>query len=208
VITAMMGMMDKAMEGFDAVLRDVPDHPQATVYKGLLLMEQGKAAEALPYLEKAVAQNPANAATRTALEQAKRMSGAPLPAPAPVPAPGATALIVGGTIALDPTAAAAVPAGGVLFWSVRDPARPGPPVAADRAPLGTVRFPMPFALTTAHIRAMPGASPTLPGAVDLTVRVDADGDAMTREAGLPTATVPGVPIGSSDVTVLLRLDPP
>jgi len=210
VITAMMGMPDQALAGFDAVLRDVPDHPQATVSKGLLLLEQGKATEAIPLLEKAIALNPDNLATRAALDQARQMAGtAPPPAAgAAAPAPGAVQTIVQGTIAIDPAAAAAVPAGGVLFWSVRDPARPGPPVAADRANLGSVRFPMPFALTTEHIRAMPGAATTLPASVDLTVRVDADGNAMTREAGLPSATMTGVAIGSSDVTVVLRLDPP
>ncbi len=209
VITAMMGMADRALEGFDEVLRDVPDHPQATVYKGLLLLEQGRATEAIPLLEKAIVLNPGNPAAQAALEQARRMAGAAPPTGGgPLPAPGATQTIVQGTIAIDPAAVAAVPAGGVLFWSVRDPARPGPPVAADRADLGTVQFPMPFVLTTEHIRAMPGAPTALPAAVDLTVRVDGDGNAMTREAGLPSATNPALAIGTSDVTVVLRLDPP
>jgi tetratricopeptide (TPR) repeat protein len=215
VITAMMGMTDKAMEGFDAVLRDVPDHPQATVYKGLLLLEEGKPTEAIPFLERAIALNPGNPAAHSALEQARRMAAGggmpPMAGAAPAggaPPAGAIQTIVQGTIAIDPAAASAVPAGGVLFWSVRDPARPGPPVAADRADLGSVQFPMTFALTTEHIRAMPGASTTLPASVDLTVRVDSDGNAMTREAGLPSATIPGVAIGTSNVTVLLRLDPP
>ena len=112
-------------------------------------------------------------------------------------------MIVEGTSAIDP-ASPAIPPGATLFWSVREPGRPGPPVAADRAAAGFT-LPMPFSLTTAQIRAMPGASTTLPATVDLTVRVDGDGNAMTREPGLPAAVVTGLPVGTTGVQVLLTV---
>jgi Tfp pilus assembly protein PilF len=204
VLAAFSGREDEAMADFDTVLAESPNHPLATVYKGMLLLQRGQAAEAIPYLERAVAASPGNPGAMRALEQARNMVG--MTPPATGGAPGGTPaidaqVIVQGTIAIDPSSPA-IPPNAMLFWSVREPGRPGPPVAADRAAPG-FQLPMTFSLTTAQIRAMPGAATTLPAVVDLTVRVDGDGNAMTREPGLPAAVVTGLPVGSTGVQVLL-----
>lgn len=113
------------------------------------------------------------------------------PAPAPghppaapeAPAPaGGSKLALSGTIAFEGTST-----GTALFVSIKDPARPGPPLAAKKLPPGP--FPMEFALTEADIVQMGPAPREIPATVALSVRLDADGNAMTKEPTDPKATL-------------------
>ena len=54
------GRASGAIEMFESVLRDAPDHPQATFNLGLLYAAQGDYERAVPLLHKARAQQPAN----------------------------------------------------------------------------------------------------------------------------------------------------
>jgi hypothetical protein len=74
----------------------------------------------------------------------------------------------------------------VLFVSVKDPSRPGPPLAAKQLPAGP--FPLAFTLTEDD-RIPMGAGRELPESVMLSVRLDRDGDAMTRDPGMASKTV-------------------
>jgi hypothetical protein len=78
-------------------------------------------------------------------------------------------------------------AGPKLFVSVRDPAKPGPPLAAKQLPPGP--FPMTFTLTDADVVQMGPTPRAVPANVVLVVRLDADGDAMTKSPSEPVATL-------------------
>lgn len=202
VLTAMMGMLDGAMASLDQVLAEDPKQQKALVYKGLILLELGRHADAVPVLEVALAQEPENPMLRAKLEEAKAGPGAAQAGVGAAPAGGGE-LLVAGTLTIDPAAQAALKGTETLFLSLADPAKPGPPVAADRI-AGPFTFPIPFDLTTADIRAMPGAG-GVPAVMELKARFDADGNAMTKEPGLPLAVVTGVAKGASGLQVTLSL---
>lgn len=107
---------------------------------------------------------------------------APEAAPeAPAEREGPVVLDIAGRI--DGTAPSAATA---LFVSVKDPSRPGPPIAAKKLPTGPL--PMDFTLGTADLLPMFRNRP-VPAQLQLSVRFDADGDAMTREPGMPGQTL-------------------
>jgi len=201
VLSAMMSMPDRATELLDEVLADSPEDPKAVTYKGLILMEQAKYPEAITVLEHAVLLLPGNEMINRALADARTRAAGGVPAGAGGPAPAAGAPIVSGTIQLAP--GASVRGTETLFISVSDPSKPGPPIAADKLAAGP--FPMAFALTTADIRAMPGAGATVPAVMTLKVRIDLDGNAMTKEPA-PRAEITGVRKGHSGLQVTLSTD--
>ena len=95
-----------------------------------------------------------------------------------------------GTVSLAPELAGRVPAGAVLFLIARRDG-PGPPVAVQR--IADPRFPLEFALGPEDrmIRTLPFA-----GELRLSARVDADGNALSRDPGdlegsARAAAVPG-----------------
>lgn len=104
----------------------------------------------------------------------------PAPPAAAPPAAGAS-LSLAGTVVYD-----GVVSGQAVFVSVKDPSHPGPPLAAKKLAPGP--FPLAFTLTDADLMGMGGARP-VPATVALTVRLDGDGDAMTKDASEPIATV-------------------
>ncbi|MCB9684840.1 MAG: tetratricopeptide repeat protein [Alphaproteobacteria bacterium] len=201
LLTAMMGMMDKALVDLEGVLADDPNHPKATAYKGLILLETQQFEQAAAALEKAVELDPNSPQLRAALNEARtQAAGGP---PPPMPGAGGDVLAKG-TVVIDPAAQATLKGTETLFLSLATPGRPGPPVAADVVQ-GPLSFPMPFDLTTADIRAMPGSG-DVPAVMDLKVRVDLDGNAMTKEPGTPSALVTGVSRGTDGLVVTLTLD--
>ena len=104
-----------------------------------------------------------------------------------------------GTLELARELEDSVPRGGVLFLVARSPAG-GPPVAVKRIP--SPAFPMPFEIgpNDRMIQAIPFQGPLL-----LTARVDADGNATSREPGdLSGAAAAPVETGASGVTI--RID--
>ena len=48
---ALLGKVDEAMGDVDEVLREVPQHPAATLHRGLLLLKKGLASEARSWIE-------------------------------------------------------------------------------------------------------------------------------------------------------------
>jgi cytochrome c-type biogenesis protein CcmH len=118
----------------------------------------------------------------------------------PAPAP-ASPVVVSGTLTLDAARAADLSRAIALFISVRDPAG-GPPLAALKLVPGP--FPMTFSVTEANAIAMGGAPRPFPATVDVSVRLDADGDPLTKDDGLPVAALPGTKKGSTALSVLLK----
>jgi cytochrome c-type biogenesis protein CcmH len=82
-----------------------------------------------------------------------------------------------GTISLAPELAGRVPGGAVLFLIARRDG-PGPPVAVER--IASPRFPLEFSLGPEDrmIQTLPFA-----GELRISARVDADGNALSREPG-------------------------
>ena len=191
VLRFFIGRVDEALAGFEEVLTAHPNHGTTLVYYGLIAMESCKAELAIQKLEAAVALRP-NATLQQALTRARGiadgsvpcepidMMGGPAagpPTPAGRPAPE---VLVAGTIN-----APAMTPGAILFVSIRDPAG-GPPLGALR--LEPTAFPMSFELTTANLLPMGGGRP-VPDQLQLTARLDSDGDPMTRPPSDPTATL-------------------
>ncbi|MBX2802884.1 MAG: tetratricopeptide repeat protein [Myxococcales bacterium] len=200
VLNMMMGMSDRALEHIDGVLKDDPEHPLALPYRGLFLMEMQRFEEAIPVLEKAIAVQPGNPSLQRALSDARKLASGEMPTPPPTASDGGQ-LIVSGTMDIDPAAKATLKGTETVFLSVKDPTKAGPPVAAERM---AAVFPAAFELTTADIRAMPGAETSIPANMMLTIRVDLDGNAMTKEAA-PIAVVENVASGSAGVNVVLSM---
>ena len=99
------------------------------------------------------------------------------PAPGPnAQAAAASAQALRGTVALAPNLKGAEPGGAVLFVIARR--GPGPPVAVLRIP--APRFPVAFALGPEHrmLKQLPFA-----GEFELSARLDADGNALSRTPG-------------------------
>lgn len=110
------------------------------------------------------------------------------------------AVVVSGTITVDPSRAAEVSKATALFVSVKDPAG-GPPLAALKLAPGP--FPLAFSITEANAIAMGGAPRPFPAAVLVTLRLDTDGDPLTKE-GLPEAVLTGTKAGSTGLSVNLK----
>lgn len=200
VLSFMMSLPERALEHLDGVLSENPDHVLATTYKGLFLMEMKRFDEAVVLLEKAVALQPGNTMLGRALNDARALARGEVPA-----GPGSLAgpdLFVSGTMDLPAGLKSQLKGTEVVFVSLKDPSKAGPPIAAKKLP---AQFPAPFSLSKADIQAMPGAAGAPPPTMTLTVRIDTDGNAMTRDAA-PMAVVEGVPTGTSGLAVTLSMD--
>lgn len=201
VLAAMVGLAPRALQILEDTLAKHPDHARSLTYKGLLLVEEGRHAEAVPVLERAVALQPGVPALQQALDAARRgetPGGAP-PAPAPPPAPtGPGEVVLSGTIALGPGAKSS--GAQLVFVSVRAP-EGGPPLAAKRYPVGA--FPLNFEITTADAISMGGAPRPFPEMMSLTVRLDGDGNAMTKE-DLASGGAGGVARGTTGIALTLE----
>jgi cytochrome c-type biogenesis protein CcmH len=110
------------------------------------------------------------------------------------------AVVVSGTITVDPARAAEVSKATALFVSVKDPAG-GPPLAALKLAPGP--FPLAFLVSEANAIPMGGAPRPIPAAVNVTLRLDGDGDPLTKE-GLPEVVLTGTKTGSTGMTVVLK----
>ncbi|MBX2798848.1 MAG: hypothetical protein KTR31_14325 [Myxococcales bacterium] len=139
----------------------------------------------------------------TLLAGCPRAAETPEPAPAPAPAEPAPAeaaepaVIAKGVITLEGEA----PEAQAVFVSVKNPAVPGPPLAAKRLPPGP--FPLEFTLTEAD---RPMATGELPESMELKVTLDIDGNAMAKSpedlVGVVTVTK-----GATDLSVPLAAAP-
>jgi hypothetical protein len=129
----------------------------------------------------------------------------PAPAPAPPSAPAAAAEPGGsitGSIVLTASTAKAKPKGGTLYLVARrpsdNPSARGTLIAVKKLPATT--FPLPFSLTAAD---MPFQNGPFDGELDLTARIDQDGDPLTHEKGDVFGTLLKVQVGSHDVKLAL-----
>jgi hypothetical protein len=131
---------------------------------------------------------------------------APAPAPAPAVAPveemGSapdSKQTISGKIVLPAARKGDVKKGDTLFLIARRAGgMPGPPLAVQRLQAGD--FPMAFSLS-ARDAMVPGIP--FEGELTITVRVDKDGDAMTRRKGDVFGALAQVKVGTQDATIAL-----
>jgi len=115
------------------------------------------------------------------------------------PVAGGSGAPLSGTIALAPGYEAKVPAGAILFLIARTGAGGGPPLAVKR--VESPQFPMEFSIgpDDRMIKTMPFEGP-----LQLSARLDADGNAMTRAPGdLQGETPPSHQPGESGVAIVI-----
>jgi hypothetical protein len=128
-------------------------------------------------------------------------SRAASPAVGSEPASPASGSSVKGTIRLGPGRSASDHAGSTLFVVARPAGVPGgPPLAVLRTTSPT--WPLDFEIGQANVM-IPGRR--FEGPIDLSARLDSDGDAMTRDARDPQATLPA-PVTPGNVGIELVLE--
>jgi cytochrome c-type biogenesis protein CcmH len=115
-----------------------------------------------------------------------------------VPSPPDPKQTIAGTIVLPAARRAEVKKGDTMFLIARRSDGPGGLLAVQRLQAGD--FPMPFTLSSRD--AMVPGTP-LDGTVSITVRVDKDGDPITRRKGDVFGQASGIKVGSQDVQVSL-----
>jgi hypothetical protein len=108
------------------------------------------------------------------------------------------AVMLSGTITLDPAAAGKVAGPVTIFVIARDKTGKGHPILAKR--LDVTSFPAKFALGPGD--SMMGGTP--PNTVSLEARIDLDRDAMTKEPNAPSVKIETVTIGTTDVVLMLK----
>jgi hypothetical protein len=124
-------------------------------------------------------------------------SGAPA-APAPAAAPGGT---ITGEIVIPPAMSSHKPSGTLYLVARRPSDNPnarGTLIAVKKLPATT--FPLAFTLSAADMPFQTGA---FDGDLQLSARIDQDGDPMSRQKGDIFGVLPKVPVGSHGVKVAL-----
>jgi cytochrome c-type biogenesis protein CcmH len=160
--------------------------------------EQPDLSRIFPEGAQRAAENKAGAMGGSAASGTPAAPGAPADRGQP-PTADAAAATVSGTITLAPDFEARVPAGAILFLIARTGAGGGPPLAVKR--VESPRFPMDFSLgpDDRMIKTMPFEGP-----LQLSVRLDADGNAMTRAPGdLQGETTQSHQPGESGVSIVI-----
>lgn len=108
--------------------------------------------------------------------------------------------VLTGSVTLGDAVKDKVPQGAVLFLYARRPGMDkGPPLATIR--LDAQSFPVAFQLSQANVM-LEGL--VFDGEVNLSARLDNDGNAMTRNPGDLTGSVPGLKVGTEGVTLELN----
>jgi len=105
---------------------------------------------------------------------------------------------VRGRIELAPALAGQVPEGAILFIIARRGAERGPPLAVNRIP--APRFPLEFTIGPENVM-IPGMK--FEGEIQLSARVDGDGNAMTRKPGDLQGALAEPVLPGSQVSIVL-----
>ena len=198
MILTQAGHTDAALEALDRALSRTPNLPLALWAKGMILYQERRnldeAREHLQRLERLLPEGEQRDSVREIIAQIGKAPKADPKAP--------TALRIEGTVRLDPGRAA--PAGGraTLYIVARSAgAGGGPPLAVKR--IAGPKFPVSFSLGPGDVM-MPGTA--FEGPLELSARLDRDGDPLTREPGEPAGVYDGNPVtpGARNVTITLK----
>jgi hypothetical protein len=215
-VRLMMGQPQVAVDMLRQAVAKEPTFLQAYIYLSYAYLSLGQQAEAKAAIEAGKRQYPAQSAwLESGFAQLKadiEKFGPPFPTGAANPhgntganphAPGpsdprpTSGTTVGGQLELDASLEGTLPAGAVVFVTIRDAGSSGgPPVAAKRLPAS---FPCAFEIGQAD--SMQGGP--IPERLAVEARVDADGDASTREPSDPIARLDGVRAGTTGLRLVL-----
>jgi len=210
-----MGQSDQAESMLKRAIANDPDLVDGYVHLMLVYLNMGRGLDAEATLATASKRFPDQAQSlaslfgqmRAAASGASEASttGSAASAPASGGATGSAAAAaasgrrVTGVLSLDPSAAARLGAGGVVYVMLRPAGvREGPPLAAVRLPGSG--FPLAFAIGDAD--AMTGEP--IPGKVLVEARLDRDGDVATRDAGEPYGSADGIALGTANLQIVLK----
>jgi tetratricopeptide (TPR) repeat protein len=216
-----MGQAEMAVEMLQTALRVEPDYLEGYVHLALVYTRVGETEKAEAAIAEAVRRHPSEAELldrllgdiRAAAEEAGPLPEADThPGVAPRPARAAAASAApassgaartstdgyAGLIRLDPAWLGEIPAGAVIFLSVREAGyTSGAPNAAKRLPVGSL--PMSFEVRAGD--SMMGGD--LPDTARIEARIDSDGNVMTRDPADPVAVLDDVPIGTATIELVL-----
>jgi len=183
------GNFPRAVEELEGVMADNPDYARAYQFRGMIHLQLRELDQALARFDKALSltDDPrGQAGIRQLISETRQAKAAMKPE-------------LGGTIRLaQGFDASSLPPNAQIFVSVTAPGGPPMPLRAKKVPLG--EFPIEFQVagSDAPMRGGP-----LPDTVNLTVKVDLDGNPMGDDPGAPKVVVEGVTPGSMDVQVVL-----
>jgi cytochrome c-type biogenesis protein CcmH len=202
-ILVQAGHTDGALLAFDKALAASPDFPMALWGKGMVLY-QGKKdyAGARVVLEKLLQLVPPgeerNEITKVLAEIPA--GGAPAPKTAAPPA-AKTTQVISGKITVDPKLQSKIDNSAALFLIARAAnGAAGPPLAVKK--IDKPKFPLAYSLGQENV--MMQGTP-FAGKINISARLDKDGNAMTREAGnlLGDYQKNPVDVGSQGVDIVL-----
>lgn len=212
VVLLQIGDQGMATKLLDRVLTTHPDQAEALGYRGALYAEEGKRQEAIDAWTKAKEADPSQAPMFNQLiagvdelvsrGEAQRAEGGGAPGVTPVEsadvAPPAGESEFAGEVRLAPGLAAS----GTLFIYVRpEGATSGPPLRVKKLP---AQFPAKFVISASD-SPMGGTLPA--GKVQLSARLDADGNVMTKDPTDPVAISAPVAAGATDLVLELAPAP-
>jgi len=183
---------DSANDELDKLIADHPDHADALEFRGLFYVQEGKFALGKAMIvraEEATKDGKARIRLRRFIQQVEMREKA---------AAQANTVLVSGTITASDLPKLSQTA--VIFVSLRSP-EGGPPVAAKKLPIGP--FPLTFTVKASDQIGMGGQRP-LPKTFNLAIRVDGDGNAMSRESELPEVKLEALEVGTTGLTIDLR----
>ncbi len=198
MVLAQAGHTDSALAALDRALSRTPNLPLALWAKGMILYQEGRdpdgAREHLQRLQKLLPAGDQREAVRDIIA---RIGQTPKEAPKAPAGPR-----IEGSVRLEPGRTADAGERSTLYIVARAAgAEGGPPLAVKRVVGPT--FPVSFSLGPGDVM-MPGMA--FEGPLDLSARLDRDGDPLTREPGEPTGVYEENPVkpGARNVTIQLR----
>lgn len=215
-----IGDTEMATVLLDKVLEAHPDHAEALGYRGVQAAKDGDREAAVVFFTRGRTADPAQAETfNTLIAQVDRMVAAgaaqraataggpganlstepPEGAPAAPTAPEAPAASGAPEFEGEVTLAAGLPTAGTLYIYVRpEGAKSGPPLRVKKLP---ATFPAKFSISASD-SPMGGSLPA--GKVQLSARLDEDGDVMTRTPTEPIALSAPVAAGAKGIVLELK----
>ena len=218
IVRIEMGMASKATQLLSEALQKDPSLVEAWIYRGVANLRNGEAQAALDDWQEAIGIRPdAQTVLEPLIKRARGVLSGEIKVPERKPHPGMSAGMpaghpgnqpakkVGGpaakvTISLAPGAQAKK--GEVLFVIARAAGvAAGPPAAVKRLTVGD--FPIEVSLTAAD--AMMGGA--LPAKLDITARVDGDGNPLTKNDGV-RGSAAGVALGGEAASLTLAPQTP
>ena len=197
------GHGDGALMAFDKALSVAPNFPMALWGRGMVLYQHKKDyAGAREIFERLLNTVPPGEERNEIAKLLAEMPSAPAAKPgAPAAAPSPLSAQISGKIAVDPKLKTSIDPNGALFIIARRAgAAGGPPLAVKK--IDKPIFPLSYSLSQENV--MMQGTP-FNGKVDLTVRLDKDGNPTTRGSGDLTGDYKKNPVevGAKNVDVVI-----